>query len=39
MQQQEEFDKAITGQLSAKEALDNIAVFQDDLLREAGRIE
>ena len=39
VQQQEEFDKAITGQISAKEALDNIAVFQDDLLREAGRIE
>ena len=39
VQQQEEFDKAITGQISAKEALDNIAVFQDELLREAGRIE
>ena len=39
VQQQEEFDKAITGQISAKEALDSIAVFQDDLLREAGRIE
>ncbi len=39
VQQQEEFDKAITGQISAKEALDNIANFQDELLRDAGRIE
>lgn len=38
-QQQEEFDKAITGQISAKEALDNIAGFQEELLMEAGRIE
>jgi multiple sugar transport system substrate-binding protein len=38
-QQQEQFDKAITGQISAKEALDNVAVFQQELLTEAGRIE
>lgn len=38
-QQQEEFDRAITGQISAKDALDNIAIFQDELLRDAGRIE
>lgn len=39
VQQQEEFDKAITGQISAKQALDNIASHQDELLRDAGRIE
>ncbi len=39
VQQQEEFDKAITGQITAKQALDNIAAFQDELLRDAGRIE
>ena len=39
VQQQEEFDKAITGQKSAKEALDTIASFQQDLLTEAGHIE
>ncbi len=39
IQQQEEFDKAITGQQSAKDTLDNIASFQDELLRESGRIE
>ncbi len=39
VQQQQEFDKAITGQISAKEAMDHIAQFQDELLREAGRIE
>ncbi len=38
-QQQEEFDKAITGQVTAKEALDAIAKFQQELLTEAGRIE
>ncbi len=38
-QQQQEFDKAITGQKSAKAALDAIAAFQDELLRDAGRIE
>ena len=39
VQQQEEFDKAITGQKSAKEALDTIASFQQELLTEAGHIE
>ncbi len=39
VQQQEEFDKAITGQKSAKDALDAIAKFQQELLIEAGRIE
>ena len=38
-QQQEEFDKAITGQKTAKEALDAIAKFQQELLTEAGRIQ
>lgn len=38
-QQQEQFDKAITGQISAKVALDNIAKFQQELLTEAGRIK
>jgi len=38
-QQQEEFDKAVTGQKSAKEALDAIAKFQDELLRDADRIK
>lgn len=39
MQQQEEFDKAITGQKSAKEALDTIATFQQNLLSESGWIQ
>ncbi len=38
-QQQEEFDRAITGQISAEDALNNIAEFQDELLRDAGRLE
>lgn len=38
-QQQEQFDKAITGQISAKEAMDAIAVFQQELLTEVGRIQ
>ena len=38
-EQQEEFDKAITGQISAKQALDTVAAFQDKTLREAGRIK
>lgn len=38
-QQQQEYDKAITGQISAKEALDEIAEFQDEILRDAGRIK
>ena len=37
-QQQEEFDKAITGQKTAKAALDSIASFQQELMTEAGRI-
>jgi multiple sugar transport system substrate-binding protein len=39
VQQQEEFDKAITGQKTAKEALDAIAAFQQNLLTEEGFIE
>ncbi len=39
VQQQQEFDKAITGQQSAKDTLDNIANFQEELLIEAGRIQ
>ena len=38
-QQQEQYDKAITGQITAKQALDAIATHQDQLLREAGRIQ
>lgn len=38
-QQQEEFDKAITGQITAREAMNNIAAFQQELLTEAGRIK
>jgi multiple sugar transport system substrate-binding protein len=38
-QQQEQFDKAITGQISAKQALDTVAAFQDKLLKEDGRIK
>jgi len=38
-EQQEQFDKAITGQINAKQALDTIAAFQDKLLKEAGRIK
>jgi multiple sugar transport system substrate-binding protein len=39
VQQQEEFDKAITGQKTAKQALDAIAAFQEKLLRESGKIK
>jgi multiple sugar transport system substrate-binding protein len=39
VESQEEYDKAITGQQSAKEALDNIAAFQQNLLEEEGLIE
>jgi multiple sugar transport system substrate-binding protein len=38
-EQQEQVDKAVTGQISAKQALDTVAAFQDKLLREAGRIK
>jgi len=38
-QQQEEFDKAITGQIGAKEALDEVAEFQQFILEDAGHIE
>lgn len=37
-QQQEQFDKAVTGQVSAKQALDAIAKYQQAMLVEAGRI-
>ncbi len=39
VQQQEEFDLAITGQQDAKETLDNIARFQQRLLEDEGLIE
>ena len=39
VQSQEEYDKAITGQQSAKQTLDNIAAFQQNLLEEEGLIE
>lgn len=38
-QQQEEFDKAITGQIDAQEALDEVAEFQQEILEDAGRID
>ena len=38
-QQQDQFDLAITGKQDAKTTLDNIAKFQEDLLKEAGLIE
>ncbi len=37
-QQQEEFDKAITGQQDARTTLNNIAEFQQELLEEVDRI-
>ena len=39
VQSQEEYDKAITGQQSAKQTLDNIAAFQQNLLEEEGLIQ
>ena len=39
VQSQEEYDKAITGQQSAKETMDNIAAFQQELLEDEGLIE
>lgn len=39
VQQQEEFDKAITGQKSPSEALDAVAEFQEELLMESGHIQ
>jgi multiple sugar transport system substrate-binding protein len=39
VQGQEQYDLAITGQQDAKTTLDNIAAFQEELLKEAGHIE
>jgi multiple sugar transport system substrate-binding protein len=39
VQQQEQYDAAITGKQDAKTTLDNIAAFQEKLLKEAGRVE
>ena len=39
VEQQEQFDKAITGQISAKQALDTVAAFQDKTLRDSGKIK
>lgn len=39
VQQQEQFDLAITGKQDAKTTLDNVANFQEKLLTEAGRIK
>jgi multiple sugar transport system substrate-binding protein len=39
VQAQEEYNKAITGQQSAKETMDNIAAFQQQHLTEEGLIE
>lgn len=39
VQQQEQFDLAITGQQDAKTTLDNIAKFQQQLLEDAGLIQ
>ncbi len=38
-QQQEEFDRAITGQIDAQTALDSVARFQQELLEDAGLIQ
>jgi multiple sugar transport system substrate-binding protein len=38
-QQQDQFDLAITGKQDAKTTLDNIAKFQEDLLKNAGLIQ
>ncbi len=38
-QQQEEYTKAVSGQETAKQALDNSANFQEKTLKEAGRIK
>ena len=37
--QQEQFDRAITGQIGGKEALDLVAAHQQQVLTESGRIE
>jgi multiple sugar transport system substrate-binding protein len=39
VQQQEQYDLGITGQQDAKTTMDNIAAFQEELLKKAGRIE
>lgn len=39
VQQQEQFDLAITGQQDAKTTLDNVAAFQQKLLTDAGLIQ
>ena len=39
VQGQEQYDLAITGKQDAKTTLDNIAAFQEKLLKEAGHIE
>jgi multiple sugar transport system substrate-binding protein len=38
-EQQEEYTKAVTGQQNAQTTLDNIANFQEKLLKDAGRIK
>jgi multiple sugar transport system substrate-binding protein len=39
VQGQEQYDLAITGQQDAKTTMDNIAAFEEDLLKEAGHIK
>jgi hypothetical protein len=39
VQAQEEYDKAITGQQSARETMDHIAAFRQEHLTEEGLIE
>lgn len=39
VQQQEQFDLAITGQQDAQTTLDNVAAFQQRLLEDAGLIQ
>ena len=39
VQGQEQYDLAITGKQDAKTTLDNIAAFQEKLLKEAGHIQ
>ena len=38
-QQQDQYDLAITGKQNAKTTLDNVAKFQEDLLKNAGLIK
>jgi multiple sugar transport system substrate-binding protein len=39
VQQQEQYDLAITGKQDAKTTMDNIAAFQEKLLKDSGLIQ